>query len=849
MDINEIIQKSKQCYAHRKKHSKEEEIKETLYIHLKRTYKSFKYIVKRFQLEPIIKNLLTKNIQNNEIDEHLIKDIYKVFKLSILIHDLGKLNTHFQQNKMCHTFEWKDFQEKTFQKLEGEKLKEVMIDSSSDHSRFNILEYFIKKNHSNPMGDRKKRNLNNDLIKFGKIFIENHHNGLIKDIIIDNFFKTKELKVIFKENSFLLELLHSILINADVIATKYFMENNTNIVGLKEYLENYLKNYGEELVKILPSVEEKQNYNKITYDNIKNNNLLDFDKDVKSLNGLRNYYAQEIVDNLSNEEKKKNVSLNKINFLKGKVGIGKTNLFLLLSNEIVKRKNISKIVYISPLNVLIDQTKEVLLNSTDFKEHNISIINAEERSKNKINMIQNNDNTTNYVDSYLYENFNNTFVFSSAVNFFQKLINKEKKDIAPLIYLKDSLIVIDEIQLINDKLFNLIYQYLKYLNDYLNCTIVIMSATIPIPLFTKENILKDEIEYLIEVDKQNQINNSAYLDRFKYNTNCFKNEKNAFQEIMKKEPQSILIVHNSINKLLKYYKEIEKELEQMVEDGYEILFYNNNIIKPQNDLTIQKIKEGKKVIVFATKKIETGVDVSLHYGIKFISPFDEIEQFGGRINRNQTFDNSEVYVIEDDSIYFEDQKRTTILKSTSTDLGITKEYLGKIDKYYEEIFNNQEDTYISQLNGIKHQELNQIKLIKEQEQHKFIIDIKFDENNENFKELKNYMKPEFIKFIDENKIENSKDLFVKSKEWFYKNAHIKEYQSYFIIKGFINNKSNFYKDSYKNLEEIDISIKDSYKDIYKVLNEDNFYYDIKLGIQFNKEVEEDYEDIGDLYNL
>lgn len=809
-------------------------INETLEDHSNRSLSVLLYLLKDKKILAFL----------DSYEKEYQKLIYKLMFFNVFFHDYGKQNINFQHKKMKNKNykEYTIFQNTLYQTLKNPN--EKISEDDTNHSRFNniilnnnlikyleedIVEIVPKLNISKR---RLTKKINKEINDISMLLVEKHHSGL-EDINSKEDINNRILfEYLFKDDfSFIFELLHSVLINSDVLATKYFMEiEDLEKITIEDYLNRNLNNTN--LRENLKTLEKKIEYNELIYKNKEfkniNTNILNSKiKNSKDLNELKYLNSKILKDKMD--------KTNDISFFKGKTGIGKTNLSFIIANEYFKEyKELNKLIYVLPLNTLIQQTKEELIKHIDIEEDNIKVINSIERESVKENNLE---------DSYFYENFNNNLILTSTVNFLQKLFNKSKKDISHLINLKNSLIIIDELQLINDNYFNLTYNYLKMLTKYLNCKIVILSATIPIPELSKKKYLNNKINYLIDRDVLETINKSNLLNRYKINLDYYTNldYQESFSYLLnKKENNSILIVHNSINKLQKFYEEIK----EIIPENYQVLFYNNNIISPQLNNVINKIKSNEEIIIFSTRKIETGVDVSFNQGIKFIDSFDNIEQFGGRINRYNKYEDSEIVILNDEFKFSGNQERESIIARQSNNFKIIQKYIKDIDLYYQNIFNKEEDKYIEMFEKSKHNKLNNIKLIEDYEKENFIIDFKID--SKEFKEIEEFLEKDFIKNIKEDNIENIREIYYYHKKTnSFGNKKYKKYFNCFQISGYVNKNSEFAKNELHKLELLNISFSKNIKDNHKIISLDNFYYDINLGLQFNKEI----ADIEDTMNI
>ncbi len=348
-----------------------------------------------------------------------------------------------------------------------------IINNDSGHSNYsNIIKHLNNFYIIEEEFIKDRNNFNKDIkepyFKLLEFLIKKHHSGL--DTIDNNELDTiNGINDLFNNKlNIIFDILYSILVQADMLSTTYYMTiqkkklNYHNLEDIKSIIENYLK---EKLVQIdineIKTIEYKKPYNKYLYENIKFFN----EKDILNTNNL-NDLKYKVASNIIYSD-----NVNEIRIFNGNTGIGKTNISMIYINELIKKQNISKVIYSLPLNVLINQTSDELNNTFELKNKKINIINSEN------NIIKNNsqDNKINYWNlKYDFDNFNNEIVLTSTINFFHKLFHKNKKAKLSLINLENSLLILDEIQLIDDRYFELVYKYILMLNKYLNVKILIL---------------------------------------------------------------------------------------------------------------------------------------------------------------------------------------------------------------------------------------------------------------------------------------------------------------------------------------------------------------------------------------
>lgn len=833
INLNEIFYDKDKYFAHRD--AELNNFKETIFEHSLNTLIVSDYFLKKNNYKTINEMTImfyknSKKLKNDykiKIDfnfDEIFNFFIHTFYLSILYHDYGKHNPFFQKDKMDNQIDNNNF-----------ILENNILNNDSGHSKYsnisNILNFYYMIDE-NQIGDKNNfiKDIKNPYLKIMEFIIQKHHSGLdtINNNELDNI---KGINDLFdNELNIIIDLLYSILVQSDMLSTTYYMTiqknklNYDNINDTINIIELYLNN---KLVQIdnneIKTIETKKEYNKYLYENIKF-----FNKDeilnTNKLNDLKYKVASNIIHSNNVDE---------IRIFNGNTGIGKTNISMIYINELIKKYNISKVIYSLPLNILINQTYDELNDTFEFKNNKINIVNSE----NNIVKNNNQDNKLNYWNlKYDFDNFNNEIVLTSTINFFHKLFHKNKKSKLSLINLENSLLILDEIQLIDDRYFELVYKYLLMLNKYLNIKILILSATLPIPKkFEKEFSNK----LILEKNLNETILNHSLFERCEYNLSFFNDNANTISNYINNSENefNFLIVHNSIKKCNQLFNEMS------LNDDIEVYFYNNTVIKPilENILNKVKVNKNKKIVVISTMKIETGVDISFDAGFKFSSSIDSLQQFAGRINRYGKRDISKVFILQDSiKLFGQNQQRDIIAKDNGNNKSYFEKYLKNINGYYDLLFSVSKSNKLSYFDKLNFEEMNKIKLIdNDYLQTSFFVRIEDVSLILNENDLNLYNK--YFKSFD-----NKELLKEYIKTFFYINKDIKYLFSLFNFRGYVNSKSEFYK-NLKNPEIIENKKTKEIIEHHYLINENCFYYDLNKGLNTNK-IEVDIEDIEDLIN-
>ncbi len=349
--------------------------------------------------------------------------------------------------------------------------------------------------------------------------------------------------------------------------------------------------------------------------------------EISEMNRLRNELFLETEQNWKNNADKN------IYFLEAPTGSGKSNVALNLSLNMAVQ-NQSKIFYVYPFNNLIEQNLETLHDV--FKDSNhlmdkITVVNSLTPMKEE-NEAELSDSKCKYSKILLDRQFMNyPFVLTTHVSLFDIMFSNEKTKVFSFFQLIDSVIVMDEIQSYNIKIWSEIIRFLHAYSDVLNMRVVIMSATLP----NLGKLLDDADIHRLIGDIDRYFKSPTFSKRVMpiYDLiDCEYSEEMLYQHILT-QPSDAKILVEFITKKQAYcfYKYVcdKKEPETMVL----CIMGDDNIIDRKRTLEIVK-KCNEKIILIATQVVEAGVDIDMDIGYKSISKLDSEEQFMGRINRS-----------------------------------------------------------------------------------------------------------------------------------------------------------------------------------------------------------------------
>lgn len=597
---------------------------------------------------------LSKTFVEGKKIEHL-EQLSNIAYLIGISHDFGKANEMFQK-----------------------KIKENYKTSKADHSMISgIWAYFVIKNYIT-VKNIKINDLNLPIISY--LVVARHHSDL-RDISGI----TGEIQSLNDEKRHLIEQIQEIKKNQEEIKNIYLNLCEKNICDIDYFFDKFEEIFN----KLINDLYELTNGNIYYYltilflysilldaDKMDASNTplperisipptlvddfikLKFSKNKNKIYSFRKEIYQKVVSFSENFEPIKNKKL----VIELPTGSGKTlaslSLAIKMRDKIYKEFNIlPRIIYSLPFLSIIDQNGAVFgevlgkISGLDWNENERKKENDNKVSSNLLlihhhlaDMFYKTEETEFEISKsrILTEGWNSEVVITTFIQMFHSLITNKNNSVRKFHNLINSIIILDEIQNIPYKYWNLLSEILDTLSDKYNTWIILMTATMPM-LFKEGRFIN-----LVE-------NTETYYTSF--NRVLYKIDSNIttiddlFEEISKslnETTDDILIILNRISAVKDLYLKLKNFCDGEV-NSYGILIneqrkikiinLSTNIIPIHRFLRINEIKndDGYRKIIISTQLIEAGVDISTKKVYRDIAPIDSIFQSGGRCNRGYEF--------------------------------------------------------------------------------------------------------------------------------------------------------------------------------------------------------------------
>lgn len=539
--------------------------------------------------------------------------INKFIEITCMCHDFGKGTTYFQRY-LKGEYNGVEKQHGIISAI----FAYWMLPNKWKHLGF----FIIKKHHGNIDNGNDECKKDDVLWRFNKQIKDIKYNGIKEiDEIYKNYLGDRGIKEFLDwisddnnlkkikrefirmkhtiEELFLCEYVYSLLLTAD----KSQLILNDAFITDKPYPSYYIKSYKDNLVeKAL----------------MKNKKL----KDSPVFN-LRNKIYDDMIEKLKSIDLDKN----KILSINIPTGTGKTILayqaaFILSEKIYNDNENIRpNIIYALPFTSVIDQNYEVL--SDIIEENTGKGINSDDLLKfHSVTPIEYKD-FEGYDARFCFENWQSKIISTTFVQLLNTIFKVGDSSIVNRFHrLANSIIILDEVQVIDEKYYLIVREFLQILSKEYNCYIILVTATMPLILDTVDLIEKKK-EYFQQLNRIKIINNSdrnTTLDEFK---------DIVLDDVINNEEKSFLVVLNTVKSSKEVYEHLKK-------NSHRKIIYLSTEIYPKLRLDkINKIKSSKiKYVVVSTQLIEAGVDIDMDIVYRDFATLDSINQTAGRANRN-----------------------------------------------------------------------------------------------------------------------------------------------------------------------------------------------------------------------
>lgn len=319
-------------------------------------------------------------------------------------------------------------------------------------------------------------------------------------------------------------------------------------------------------------------------------------------------------------------------------GGGKTLSSLRFALEYCEKFGMSKIFYIAPFCSILEQNSDAIKNivgDDSFLEHHSNMLadinDADELSEYELHA----------------QRWDKPVIATTLVQLLDSIYSAKTSCVRRMHRLKNSVIIIDEVQAIPLKCVHLFNLAMNFLSKICGCAIVLCSATQPRLENTAYPLIYDERQNMTEDYAKDfeKFRRTRIVNSQKFGLGYDFDEAAQFCYEKFAQNGNLLLVVNTKSAAIQMYN----RLESMADSGTRVIHISTNMCPKHRRDAIDGMKkcldDNLPLICVTTQLIEAGVDISFKCVVRSLAGMDNAAQAAGRCNRHGEYDVCDVCII------------------------------------------------------------------------------------------------------------------------------------------------------------------------------------------------------------
>lgn len=327
-------------------------------------------------------------------------------------------------------------------------------------------------------------------------------------------------------------------------------------------------------------------------------------------------------------------------------GMGKTltayNAAVQLQNQMAERLEETnpnctpRIIYCLPFTSVIDQNAAILEEilaldgvTGELAKHHYLADWPDKR--------EDSENSLEYSDKeYLVEGWEYSLTVTTFVQLLETLVSNRNRKLRKFHNLANAIVILDEVQSIPPKYFNLVSDVLTAIHQTMGTRFVFVTATQPFMMRDQATVIeltdptKAYTQTAFERMNRIDLDLSLWID----GPDDLESQAELFAKAVREESdRSFLFILN----LVAQSREVFMRLEEEALPEVEYIYLSSAVLPIERKRRIAQIQDknnGLRKVVVSTQVVEAGVDIDLDVVYRAFAPLDSINQSAGRCNRS-----------------------------------------------------------------------------------------------------------------------------------------------------------------------------------------------------------------------
>ncbi|RMF34984.1 MAG: CRISPR-associated helicase Cas3', partial [Chlorobiota bacterium] len=310
-------------------------------------------------------------------------------------------------------------------------------------------------------------------------------------------------------------------------------------------------------------------------------------------------------------------------------GGGKTLASIGFALEHAVRHGLRRVIVAIPYTSIIEQTAAVLRYGTDTPSPGMQLFGSEAIVEHHSNLDPDEETLRSRLAT---ENWDAPIIVTTTVQLFESLFGCRPSQLRKLHNIAQSVIILDEAQLLPAEHLRPLLSVLQGLVDYFGCTVLLMTATLPVlegTIGSPPAVLQGISGVRAIIENPREL--AQKLDRVEVVIDRARGDRLTWEELARELEgyEQVLCIVNS--------RKDCRDLHQLMPPG---TFHLSSLqCGQERSRIIQQVKEqlrrGEPVHLVSTQLVEAGVDIDFPVVYRALAGLDSIAQAAGRCNREQ----------------------------------------------------------------------------------------------------------------------------------------------------------------------------------------------------------------------